>query len=61
MAAETVEIKAPETRTSVRFLPAEIRALREMSDREGVKFNALIRIAVRRLLGLPNPEWTEEL
>lgn len=47
--------------TSVRFLQSELDGLRELSDREGVKFNALVRIAVRRLLGLPTPPWTEEI
>jgi len=46
---------------SVRLLVEEIDALQKLSADRNVAVNALVRIAVRRLVGLPVPSWAERI
>lgn len=47
--------------TSAYLTAGEMRGLRELAAREGIAFNALIRVAVRLLLGQEVPPWAREL
>ena len=44
---------------SVRLLDDEAAALEALSNERNITANALIRIGVRALVGLPNPSWAQ--
>lgn len=46
---------------SHRFREEELDALELLAERRNTSVNGLVRIAVRALVGLPNPSWADRL